>query len=147
MAQSLNEAYDKIYRYCYFRVHNRETAEDLTQETFLSYFSQHTYENRGKQLAYLYTIARNACISYYRRKKETPLDTDIAAPDIIEKSDYSLSVRQAVGKLDPEARELIFLRYGIELGMAEIAGILHISRFALRRRLNTILEVLKKELD
>ena len=30
----LSEQYDKIYRYCYFKVHHCQTAEDITQETF-----------------------------------------------------------------------------------------------------------------
>ncbi len=34
----LEEQYDKIYRYCYFKVRRRETAEDITQETFLRFF-------------------------------------------------------------------------------------------------------------
>ena len=30
----LEAQYDKIYRYCYFKLGSRETAEDITQETF-----------------------------------------------------------------------------------------------------------------
>lgn len=37
MSMDLEEQYDKIYRYCYFKVHQRETAEDITQETFLRF--------------------------------------------------------------------------------------------------------------
>lgn len=32
---NIEKQYDKIYRYCYFKLHNRHTAEDITQETFL----------------------------------------------------------------------------------------------------------------
>ena len=61
MSLDLSEQYDKIYRYCYFKVNDRCAAEDLAQETFLRYFSHTPYISRGKQLAYLYTIARNLC--------------------------------------------------------------------------------------
>ena len=44
----LENAYDKIYRYVYFRIKNRTVAEDITQETFLRFISQkgniHDYE-------------------------------------------------------------------------------------------------------
>ncbi len=40
MTVDVETQYDKIYRYCYFRLHNRETAEDLTQEAFLRYFEK-----------------------------------------------------------------------------------------------------------
>ncbi|WP_242860907.1 sigma factor [Defluviitalea phaphyphila] len=39
-------------------MNNKEVAEDLTQETFLKYFSQTSYINRGKSLTFLYTIAK-----------------------------------------------------------------------------------------
>lgn len=31
---SIDEQYDKLYRYCFFKLHDRELAEDVTQETF-----------------------------------------------------------------------------------------------------------------
>ena len=70
----IEEEYDKIYRYCYFKTHMQQMAEDITQETFLRYFSQTTYINRGKPLAYLYTIARNLCNDHYRKQVAEPLD-------------------------------------------------------------------------
>ncbi|MDE5589874.1 MAG: RNA polymerase subunit sigma-24, partial [Acetatifactor sp.] len=51
----LDEQYDKIYRYCFFRLRQRETAEDITQETFLRFFESTTYRNTGQALRYLYT--------------------------------------------------------------------------------------------
>ena len=35
----LEELYDRIYRYCYFHIGRKELAEDLTQETFLRFFT------------------------------------------------------------------------------------------------------------
>ena len=66
MSIDMQEQYDKIYRYCYYKVNNSALAEDLTQETFLKYFEQTAYIERGKMLAYLYTIARkplHRCVS------------------------------------------------------------------------------------
>jgi len=56
MSVSLQEQYDKVYRYCYFKVKNKEIAEDLTQETFLKYFSQKSYISRGKPKSYIRDI-------------------------------------------------------------------------------------------
>uniref|UniRef100_UPI004056704F RNA polymerase sigma factor n=1 Tax=Acetatifactor sp. TaxID=1872090 RepID=UPI004056704F len=44
----LEEQYDKIYRYCYFKVRKREVAEDITQEAFLRF-----YEKFGLLLRYV----------------------------------------------------------------------------------------------
>lgn len=37
MSLELEDQYEKIYKYCYFKVKNRHLAEDLTQETFLKF--------------------------------------------------------------------------------------------------------------
>ena len=58
----LEEQYDKIYRYCYFKVNRREIAEDITQETFLRFLENSNYANTGKAMQYLYTFARNLCV-------------------------------------------------------------------------------------
>ena len=57
--------YDRIYRYCYYKLRDRDLAEDLTQETFARFFDS-GYSEQGKMLRYHYSIARNLCIDYYR---------------------------------------------------------------------------------
>lgn len=64
---NLEEYYNNIYRYCYLHTQNRHTAEDLTQETFLKFLETSNYQDRGKPLAFLYTIARNLCIDHIRQ--------------------------------------------------------------------------------
>ena len=64
---NLEEYYDDIYRYCFFRIQDRSLAEDLTQETFLKFLETSNYQDRGKPLAFLYTIARNLCIDHIRQ--------------------------------------------------------------------------------
>jgi len=61
MSADLEELYDKIYRYCYMKLGHRHIAEDITQETFLRFLSDRRYQEMGRELAYLYTIARNQC--------------------------------------------------------------------------------------
>ena len=53
---NLEEQYDRIYKYLYFRIHDRHTAEDLTQETFLRFLGSRTYRDENRQLQYLSNI-------------------------------------------------------------------------------------------
>ncbi|MDE6606286.1 MAG: RNA polymerase subunit sigma-24, partial [Lachnospiraceae bacterium] len=55
MSDRLDTVYDKIYKYCYYKLGNKQTAEDITQETFLKYFAQNIKIEQGRQTAYLYT--------------------------------------------------------------------------------------------
>jgi len=55
--------------------HQKDTAEDLTQETFLRAFKHLShFQNRGySYLSYLLTIAHNVLVNYYRSHKLIPL--------------------------------------------------------------------------
>ena len=134
----LEEQYDKIYRFCYYRTLNRETAEDLTQETFLK-FLKSDYQERGIGIRYLYTIARNLCIEEARRKKQDPLPEDLSdegkgADDIVEQ----IRVRQALMKLPDKDRDLIIMRFVNEESITDICKLMGMSRFALYRKLKSL---------
>lgn len=58
----LQEQYSRLLRYCFMRTKDRYLAEDITQETFLRLWQSHSYRDTGREMAYLYTIARNLCI-------------------------------------------------------------------------------------
>lgn len=145
---NLEEQYEKIYRYCYFKVHRRELAEDITQETFLRFLESGSYLHRGKSLQYLYTIARNLCIDEWRRKPLEPLEEDMAfEADTEERLVLHLSVRAALARLCEEERELLLLRYVNETPVAVLCKLYGISRFALYRRLQQIKKRLREGLE
>lgn len=146
MSLDMNEQYEKIYKYCYFKTQNATVAEDLTQEAFLRYFSQSTYINRGKQLAYLYTIARNLCIDTYKSKKTEMLDEDFAASNSINKLELQIAVKEALQILPPIEQEIILLRYVNDMTIGEICNITGLSRFAVYRRTSSALAQLKSVL-
>ena len=143
MSIDMQEQYDKIYRYCYYKVRNSVLAEDLTQETFLKYFAQNDYIERGKMLAYLYTIARNLCIDAFRKTQPEILMEDIPGTDCFEHIDLNLTLRQALKALPEQERELLLLRYVNELSVGEISSIIGISRFAVYRRTGSAIAALK----
>lgn len=143
----LEEQYDKIYRYCYFKTHSRETAEDITQEAFLRFFESRSYTDRGSALQYLYTIARNLCTDEYRRAKPCLLDEESLGSYSDEGMLLRSSLKAALDKLDEGDRELLLLRYVNELPVKVIAGLYGISRFALHRRLAKAVKEAKKMLE
>jgi RNA polymerase sigma-70 factor (ECF subfamily) len=142
----LKEQYDKIYKYCYFKVKNTHLAEDLTQETFLKYFSQNTYISKGKPLAYLYTIAKNLCIDAYRKPEAMQLDEtadEIPAENNIDELETNIIINQAVRTLPEDLQEIVMLRFANDLSVLDISRIIGLSRFAVRRKINSTLNKLK----
>lgn len=149
MATDLEEHYDKIYRFCYMKIKHQQSAEDITQETFLRFLEEHTYKEMGKMLAYLYTIARNLCMDYFRRKEVLSLNEDMVKehPDDAQSSMLrSIVLKQAVLRLEPDEQELIFLRFVNEVPVNHISKILGISRFAVYRKTKESLGKMQKEL-
>lgn len=145
MAIDLEEQYDKIYRYCFYRLRDRERAEDATQETFLRWFASDTYRDRNQLLHYLYTVARHLCADEARRPACQPLPEEL--PGRERDPLLSIALRAELDRLSPEDRELVLLRCVNGEPMAVLSKLYGQSRFALRRRLNGILKILRDALE
>ena len=144
----IEEQYDKIYRYCYFKMYDDQIAQDITQETFLRFCKQGLNLGSDKELPYLYTIAKNLCIDRFRRRTVESLEeiTEEVIDDPTEDLISNLTLRMTISKLPSDERELIFLRYVNEISIATICKITGLSRFAVYRRLSKSLKWLKEEL-
>ncbi|WP_139651751.1 RNA polymerase sigma factor [Raoultibacter phocaeensis] len=139
--------YDDVFRYCYRHIGSREDAQDLTQETFLRFVrSGSRYTERGKPLAYLYTIARNLCADRHRMQKPgtVELDERIADPHV-ESEGFELA--EMISRLPETDKEIIALKYDQGLSIIEIAALLGLSRFAVSRKLAKALAALKRWIE
>ena len=144
----IEEQYDKIYRYCYFKLYDKQLAQDITQEAFLRFYRQGLSFDNGKELPYLYTIAKNLCIDEFRKQTVDRIEVleNEATSDPSEEWIDALVLRSIVSNLPNDEQELIFLRYANELPITSICKITGLSRFAIYRRLSKSLKWLKEEL-
>ena len=144
----MEEQYNKIYRYCYFKVYDKQLAQDMTQEAFLRFYRQGMRFDHGKELPYLYTIAKHLCIDEFRKQPVERMEglEHEAASDPTEEWIDALVLRSILSKLPKVEQELLFLRYANELPIASICKITGLSRFAVYRRLSKSLKWLKEEL-
>src|SRR3989344_2286637 len=77
------EVYDhfsgRIYKFIYFRVGHKEVAEDILSDTFVKAWQKINQINSPAALSgWLYQIAKNNIIDYYRIKKETIALDDVS---------------------------------------------------------------------
>lgn len=143
MGLDIDQHYDKIYNYCYFRLQDRNLAEDITQETFLRFFASETYRDTGRALQYLYTVARNLCTDERRRPKSEELSKEIIF-DNEDKLVTNLDLKDAMGRLTEDERELIVLRYVNEVPISVMCKLYGMSRFAMYRKIQVILKKLQR---
>ena len=143
--------YDKLLRYCYMKTKDRYMAEDIVQEAFLKFWQSRTYEDTGKEMAYLYAIARNLCTDEFRKPRTEDIEDFPELPDsgagdeqqIVDR----LAVEQALDTLPEELREAVVLRYMNGLSAADIGVITGMSRFAATRRIKEGVRLLKNIME
>lgn len=146
MSFDIEEQYDRIYRYCYFKLHSKELAEDVTQETFLRYIEHYNFADNVSAMKYLYTIARNLCVDEYRKPKIEPMGEPASDTSIEETLLTNLSVRAALSKLSSEEQELLLLRYANEVPVSVIGRLYGISRFSVYRKITSAANRFREEL-
>ena len=145
----LPELYNKLYRYCYWKLCNPQIAEDMTQETFLRFLRDHSSRELHQHVPYLYRIARNLCVDQGRGRQAEPLEKAVQqmGEDSTPGQLTRLALEQAMDGLPEEERELLFLRYTNQTSVGETAQILGLSRFAVYRRERRALQRLREQLD
>lgn len=134
--QLYDRYYDTVFRYIYYRVNDKATAEDFTSETFLRALrriSGITYQGRDIG-AWFITIARNIVLDHVKSARHR-LEVTTAEP--IERSDTepgpeaavisSLTTEQlmrAVAKLGNDQRDCVILRFIQSMSVSETAEIM-----------------------
>ena len=150
---------DRIYRHIYYRVGHQSDAEDLTQQVFMQAWRAigHYQQTNSPFLAWLFTIAHNVVVSFYRRaKNQQYLGTDMASDQrwidpeqVAEAGEREVAVRQAILRLKPDQQQVVMLRFVENLSHAEVAAALGKSEAAVRvvqhRALQALRQILSKE--
>lgn len=125
---------DALFKHCFFRVSDRDTAKDIVQDTFTRAWD---HVRDGKEVrdyrAFLYRIANNLVVDFYRKKKAISLE------EISDKEKNTLfyderktreiegdarRILSEIQKLPEEEQKVVTMRYVDELSSKEIAAIL-----------------------
>jgi RNA polymerase sigma-70 factor, ECF subfamily len=143
----------RIYRFFRYRV-SGPAAEDLTQKVFLKMIEQlPTYESRGIPFAaWVFRVARNAWIDDHRTDhSDVPLDAlsvESVAPDdpeaqAIRASEFE-GLREAVGRLSEDQREVVSLRFFAGLSPREVAAQMGRSEGSVRVTQHRAIQALRR---
>ena len=136
-AQLFEQYYVPINRYLYFHMNSQQDADDLTDIVFLKTWQNlsNFKLNKGTFKAWLYRIAHNQLIDFYRQSTSAdPIDemmeieADAMKPEniILEKQE-AFRLREALAKLDERSRSVIIHRFIAGLDHHETAKLLGLS--------------------
>ncbi len=158
----------KIYRFIFFQVLNKQTAEDLTSEVFMK-----IYNNiRGSNLnsftfkAWAFKIAHNTVIDYFRRENKSKNDVsfeqyveeynerEIKDKNLIKEEKYLANelllsnekLMILLNRLPQDQKKIVLLRYVDELDYKTIGSILNKKESAVRTMSFRALKYIKEEI-
>src|SRR5258708_35981879 len=125
--ETLFERYrEPIWRFFRRRTPDAGRAEELAQDTFVAVLEGAArYERRGLFRSYLFGIAYNVLLADRRKavnRRPDRLDTEPAVQPLAD-PDAGIWVRDALGRLDEDDREMIMLREYEQLSYQEIADL------------------------
>lgn len=128
---------DAIYRYIYFRIGEASEAEDLTEQVFLNAWEALPgYKHMGNPFtSWLYRIAHNAVVDYYRLSKTR---ANIISKYQQDKEDHSeknalqqvidneemTNLARAISRLKEDQQQVIILRFMEGYSHKEVAQVL-----------------------
>ncbi len=150
---------DRIYRYVFYQVHNKVTAEDLTEEIFIkAWRGIGKYRWKGQPFsAWLYRIAHNHVIDYFRTSRQhQPLDREIPADgdqpqQELETKQTQQSLLRAISSLPQQQKQVIILKFIEDLDNRAIEHIMGKSQGAIRvmqmRALAALRQILNEEME
>ena len=149
-----------LYQRCLRHLRNTADADDVLQEVFLNaYRHAERYQGRASLKTWLTSIADNQCFTHLRsRQRHAQVEHLAALIEIHEAAEVTEALREdecrrvvacAMKALSPAAREVLSLRYWLELSLEEIAQTLGIGLSAAKMRLHRAhrqcIEVLDRE--
>lgn len=143
--QEFEEVYreyaDAIYRYLYWQTRDASVASDLTADVFERAWKARYSWTYGKAKPWLYRIARNRLVDYWRKHKEVSLDDvkgfvpESNLPGLSESVDLGFladHLGAALDQLNEEMKSVVVLRFIDELSVKEVAEVLGMTEANVR---------------
>lgn len=113
-----------VYGFLLHQCHQKELAEDLTQETFLiAYKKIKTYNPHVKMSTWLCGIAKKLWYKELEKRKHITEESDIPYVDTMEWE--SVRILKCVHQLEEPYKEVVYLRISANLSFAQIGEIMN----------------------
>ena len=150
---------DQLFSYLYKVSKSKEIAEEIVLDVFLKlWHGREAITEIQKLESFLYTVAYNKAIDFFRAAKRSPLLqqavwvvlSDVATTDSadahLRERNLEILIREAIGQLSPQRRKVFELRQEYGLSYAEIAQTLNLSTNTVRNHLAASVEFIKEHL-
>lgn len=125
-------------------------CDDIVQDVFLKYLKcRKSFPNEESKKYWLIRVTINKCrdhTSLFWNKRRREFDSNAEYKEDVT-ADEKIALREALKKLPPKYRDVVFLYYYEGYTTSQIASILKVSTSAITSRLQRAREMLKKYLE
>ena len=147
-----------LIRLAYLMLGERQAAEDVVQEAFAGLYRRwEKLSDPGKALPYVRSSVLNGCRTQLRRHGRAPAVTAagladallpvVSAESAVLSAEQSRTVLQALRQLPPRQREVLVLRFYLDLSEPEIAAAMGIGPSTVRSTAHRALGALGRMLE
>lgn len=134
-----------VLRFIYNMIKNKEAAEDITQEVFITVYNKlYLYDKTHKFSNWLLQISKNKCIDYIRKYKRVYESNIEDIPNIISREmspeeaaafkETKENVEAYLNSLNAVDRQILFMKYSQELTFYDLSQILEMTESNVKRR-------------
>lgn len=141
---------EKLYRIAYSYVNNRDDALDIVSESvYRAYLNLRTLKNPSYFDTWIIRIVINQAINFLNKNRRVMLKEDIGlntgSRDAV-KSDETIDLHAAMGKLDENQKTVIILKYFEDLTITQVAEVMERPVGTVKTYLHGALKNLRLEL-
>ncbi|WLR43776.1 RNA polymerase sigma factor SigX [Bacillus carboniphilus] len=166
MEEAFQELYDQyhkeIYQFLMYMVKKPDVVDDLVQEVYIKVLkSYEKFEGRSSQKTWLFSIARNVAMDYFRQQKTwkqrlmNKLDIDALSisdskplpEEIVVQSESVKLIYEALDCCNENQRAVVILRYIQQLSIVETAQVLKWSQSKVKTTQHRALKKLKDQMS
>lgn len=153
----------QVFTIAYRMTNQREEAEDIAQEVFITVFQKlYQFDTSRRFAPWIQRITVNTCITRLRKKKKVVLvnfednisnradpflNIDYNDPAVVyDREELKLDLKEALLQLPESYRAMLILRYQLDMSNQEIADALGITRENVEVKMHRARKSLRKVL-
>lgn len=152
--QVFDEHFEKLRNFLYYKLGDREMAEDIAQEAFIKLWEKRKDIRMSTVKTFVFTIGNNLAINHLKHmqvrynfaNRSVSMHSDQTPEYLMQEKEFKEKLESVIASMPEGSREVFLMNRLEDLKYAEIAEMLELSVKAVEKRMSKALQILRDEL-